>query len=481
MELEFQIQSKNECEFIYSFTTKKIKFLGLDENVVMFLTEYLQIHPESTDDFIKFFSNQLLDAKKKINIRFENEIFIPSVGTRYYIVRARYYRRTNCVKGLLIDDTKNQIINKKTVQAEKLRSLGALAGGIAHNFNNQLMVILGSCQLLKKSIDDPKLEQLLENIEFSAKNSAELIKKLLRFSSSEKVIKEKINLVELVDDVVAILKSTSDRRTSIVYDCEETQIEIEANRGLIQNALLNVCQNALESFDNDGMIAIKTSVETLRRLPENVINRFEFEPGIYAIIKITDNGKGIEKNKIHQIFDPFYTSKGFDQATGLGLSTVLGTVESHDGFVGLKSTIEKGTTFSFYLKLTKGEESMRLNKDKKEIMVIDDEYLVRMIVKEMLIELGYEVICFENGESAVEYYTEHSTHVSLVICDMMMPKMTGKEVYYKLKELNNDIKFMILSGYSNEDNKELAKVVDAYLKKPLMLDTLSVAIEKALK
>ncbi len=481
MEIEFDL-NKKQCEFIYNLNNNKLKLVGLEEEVVLYLKDKIKADESIKKDFISYFNNELNMIKTNKIISFEKDVVIPNVGTRFFVVRGKLIERKNIVKGIIVDETSNRLLQQKKVHAEKLRSLGALAGGIAHDFNNQLMVILGSCQLLNKHIKDEKLIPYLQNIETSAKNSSELITKLLTFGHVDRVPKTEFNLLKAINDTISILEHTSTKKVNILFDCFIDEIMINGNFGLIQNALLNVCKNSIESFDKDGMLVIKASTVHLKQIPEDIANNTEFKAGVYGQIKIADNGCGIDKDTINKIFDPFFTTKGFEKGTGLGLSTVLGTVESHEGLIGVKSVVGKGTTFTLYFRLTKEAETMCLSdKELKQIMIIDDEYLVRMVLKDILLDLGYAVTSFENGVTAVEYYKVNKDNIDLVICDMVMPEMTGKEVFNNLKEINPNVKFIVLSGYNNEDEDNFFSSITSYLTKPIMLNTLGEVVEKALK
>ncbi|MFI3329622.1 MAG: ATP-binding protein [bacterium] len=483
MELDLYINKQMDFDFCYDFNTNKLKLCGIDEYIDLYLQENISATKNPNNDFISLFNNELSSIKETKKMHIESEIEIPSVGSRYLIVKGIYDEINNQVRGKIYDDTSNKIFKQKTLQTEKLKSLGALAGGIAHDFNNQLMVILGSCELLSKHITNPDAKHHLSNIEESARSSAELINKLLTFSHPDRIPKLAFNLLNAVDDTITIINRTSTNKVSVLYDCFLDEVMIYGNYGLIQNAILNICTNSIESFNKEGIIRIKPFISKIKNVPNDIFNKSDFKEGVYAQIEISDNGCGIKEDIKDKIFDPFFTTKCFDKGTGLGLSTVLGTVESHNGLIGVKSTEGKGTTITLYFKLTKGAEVMFLQekKKKKQVLVIDDENLVRMILNDMLTDLGYDVISFGNGFSALEYYKLNKDNISLIICDMMMPQMTGKDVFYKVKEINEEQKFVILSGYSKEEDINLIGKLDAYLTKPISSISLGKIIEKVLK
>lgn len=478
---DLSIDTIRVVNFEFNFKTNVLNVSGLDDNLIEHLKLTINAEPCEKIDFISSLNDELYHLEKELGkIRIEQEVSIKDIGLRYFIIKGIYDGSDNLFKGMIVDDTSNYILNQKAIQAEKLRSIGALTGGIAHDFNNQLMVISGSCELLKRYITDAKLCAYLKNIEDSARNSSELINKLLTFSHVDKIPKKQFDLIKCMDDTISILEHTSNKKITIMYDCFIKSMKIHGNFGLIQNALLNICKNAIESILGDGLIMIRTTSVHLDELPNDIINNEIFSDGKYACIEIKDNGCGMDELTINKIFDPFFTTKGFDKGTGLGLSTVIGTIESHNGLIGVTSELGRGTTFSIYFKLIKGVE-VEMVDNKKNIMVIDDEYLVRMVLQDILIDLGYNVICFESGIKAVEYYEVNIEKVDLVLCDMMMPEMTGREVLENLSKINSDLKLIILSGYSNDNISDLGPNVIQYLTKPIMLNSLGEVIENALK
>lgn len=475
---------RKEGGIIYDYNTNCCTINGLSEDVRQIFSDFLVIDNITTEDiFIKKLANELIEMRDKEEVlRFEHEFYLLD-QYRYFFINGKYNKEKNIFIGIIVDDTPNFNMKLQTIQAEKLRSLGALAGGIAHDFNNQLMVILGNCELLKRHLKDEKNIKYLNSIEHSARNSTELIEKLRTFGHVDTIEKKPFNLISCIKETISIVEHTSDTKVKIYCESKSTSIGVNANYTMIQNALLNLCKNSLESVDENGGLLIVSAGEVfLDKLPIDSITS-QFTPGKYAYIKIADNGCGIEPSKIGKIFDPFFSTKTFDKGTGLGLSTVLGTINSHNGLVSVSSIVNQGTLFTIYLNSLEFEEELEisLDKKKKEIMLIDDDYLVRMVLRDILDDLGYEVSCFSNGLEAIEYYKKNIDNVSLVVSDMMMPEMNGKEVFLKLKELNPLVKFIILSGYSSENNEDIMDSLVAYLKKPLLVHELEEILEKSLK
>lgn len=233
--------------------------------------------------------------------------------------------------------------------------------------------------------------------------------------------------------------------------------------------------------DGGNLEIITKDVELSRSYCE--ISPFELEPGIYCDLEILDTGIGIPEENISQIFDPFFTTKELGQGTGLGLSVVYGVVQAHMGEIKIYSKVGTGTAFHILLPSTKETQAAsyideEVIKGTGTILLVDDEEILRIIGKEMLEDLGYNVLTAENGLEAVEIYKNNSEEIDLVLIDMIMPEMDGKKTFYKLKEINGDCKVLMLSGYTRNENLDVMKEqgLSGFLKKPFRIEELSKAI-----
>ncbi|MFI3251929.1 MAG: response regulator [bacterium] len=474
------LDSMKIYDFVYNYNTQKLEIGSVDPEIKAIFEKEVIAKPTTKTDFISGLNNELfLIQTSNHHLKYEREFENEKVGLKYFSIKGSCIVHENIFRGVILDESIPFFLGHKAVQAEKLRSLGALSGGIAHDFNNQLMVISGSCELIKRHIDDPKLIAYLKNIEDATKNSCELINKLLTFGQQESVPKIVFNLSECISDTVSIITHTSNKVINMKYTTNNRELDIQGNYTLIQNAILNICKNAIEAIDVKGVLKIEVDKVYLKEIPPFITNNQVFTEGMYGVVHISDDGCGIDAIALTKIFDPFYTSKGFDKGVGLGLSTALGTMEAHQGLIGVESEIGVGTKFSLFFRLIKSEND--IIEEKKRIMIIDDEYLVRMVLQDILIDLGYQVHPFESGKKALEYYSKNSKYIDLILCDMMMPEMTGKEVLNEMTKINEKIKFIILSGYSNESREDLGNNIVDYLTKPIMLNSLGEVIEKALK
>lgn len=483
--LTLKTTRKKKIKFKFDYNINKMIMSELFVEMTKDFASLITGVKANNNSFVSQFNHQLMYAKEnRCGIKFDGEYHTEGNTVKYYSISAKFHKDRNTIEGSINDNTSEKVMIQKTIQAEKLRSLGALAGGIAHDFNNQLMVILGSCEMLKRQYTDPKTTRYLLNIESSVRNSSELINKLLTFGQVEKSPTLPMNIISCVEDTLVILEHTSTKKIRIYSNDFEDKLIIRGNYGLIQNALINVCKNAIEALEEDGLLVVKTSLLNLEKLPYRSVNGLNFATGNYAKIEITDNGTGISPEILERIFDPFFTTKGYTKGTGLGLSTVLGTVESHGGIITVDSVLGKGTTFGIYFKIIEEIKQMRFefDADRPKVLIVDDEEMIRGILCDILMDIGFSVLSFERGEEAINYYAQNSQKVALVICDMMMPQMTGKEVFYQMRRINPTIKCIILSGYAaDEYDAELASSIIGYLKKPILSSELEEVINNALK
>ncbi len=473
-----------EYEITYDYSLDVCEVSGASSKVKTFLELSIKSQKNIKKGFINQLNNKIYLAKKNgKSLKYENQVTLPSGQNKYYFIRGKYIEELDLLIGIIIDETGTNELTNKTLYNEKLKSIGSLAGGIAHDFNNQLMVILGSCELISKMHKDDKTLYYINNIQSSVKHSNDLINKLLVFGQSDQIPKGEFNLVNCITDSVSILKNTISIDKKIIYDVFIPEIYISGNYGLIQNAFLSVCKNSIEAIDVSGVLMIRTTIVDLKKLPHKAVNSVNFKQGKYALLQVTDNACGIDSEFIEKIFDPFFTTKGFSNSCGLGLSTVLGSIDLHGGILAIDSVLNKGSVVSLYFRITREVEyNMISNNEKKEIIVVDDEYLVRMVLRDVLLDLDCEVKCFESGKEALQYYKLNKEKISLVISDMMMPNMSGKDLYYELLKINNDVKFMVISGFSNEiDEKRFNDGILGYLRKPIMLNEVKEVVEKALK
>lgn len=340
-------------------------------------------------------------------------------------------------------------------QAQKMESIGTLAGGISHDFNNSLQAIIGYTQILimDKDEENPDYSKLA-SIERAAKRASELTQQLLAFSRKVESKMKPVDLNKEVRDVKNLLERTIPKMIKIELELEKDLQIINADPSQIEQIMMNLAVNARDAIGEEGKIVIRTENAVLNE--SDCKNLPGLTPGSYIILSMTDNGKGMSPEESERIFEPFYTTKAQGKGTGLGLSMVYGLVTKHNGHVACASKQGVGTTFKIYLPAIK--QVLPETADKKEkdipqggtetILIVDDELFVRELGEQILAKFGYSVISASDGESALEIYFNNKEKISLVILDLIMPGMGGKKCLGEFLKRDPDVKVIIASGYS---------------------------------
>jgi len=362
--------------------------------------------------------------------------------------------------------------------AQRMESIGTLAGGMAHNFNNLLMGIQGNASLMLLETDSshPNYERL-ESIEKSVQSGSKLTSQLLGYARKGTYEIKPISLNQLVKETSNTFDMTR-KEIRVHRDLDKDLFGIKADQGQIEQVLLNLYVNAADAMPGAGDLFLKTMNVTDKDITGKP---YEAKPGKYVLVSVTDTGVGMDKKTIERIFDPFFTAKGLAKGTGLGLASVYGIIKAHGGYIDVDSEKAKGTTFSIYLPATEKEvrEEKKflgeLLKGKGTVLLVDDEDMVLDAAEQMLRKLGYEVLLTEGGREALELYKKNQDRIDMVLLDMVMPGMGGGEAYDRMKEINPKVKVLLSSGYSIDGQAEeiLQRGCNAFIQKPFNLEQLS--------
>lgn len=382
------------------------------------------------------------------------------------------------VQGLLLDLSLRKKHDLIDSQLQKLQALGQLTSGVSHDFNNQLNGILGYVALMKSMTNDETLLRYMDGIERSVRHSTELTRQLLAFSHKPENKRMNIDLVQTVKDTVNMLKHTIDRRIKIELNIVPDEYYVLGDESQLNNAILNLCINARDAIKGQGCIELTLTHNQLEEIPGNLLNT-NITPNDYAILKIKDTGCGIEPGLISKIFKPFFTTKDVGKGTGMGLASVVETLRNHNGAIELDSVVGKGTTFTLYLPINHGieefvnEESVPRGVGK--VMVIDDELSNLEITEALLESFGYSVTAFSDPKRAIKHYAKTFSQYDCILLDVIMPGMSGVDVFKAIKLINTDAKVILLTGVSErlELDFVLRHGVDAYVPKPVDHYTLS--------
>jgi len=380
-----------------------------------------------------------------------------------------------------------QEMETRLFQAQKLEAIGTLAGGVAHDFNNMLQAIIGYTSLLKMKIskDDPTYDPL-DVIEQSANRAAGLTRQLLGFARKGKYVVCRMNINEIANDVLKIIKETFNRAIEIKTLLSSDLCLIDGDKSQIEHVLLNICLNARDAMPAGGTLYIETSNGEIKE--EDKPYPY-MKAGKYAVIKITDTGPGMDKETQKRIFEPFFTTKEVGKGTGMGLAMAYGIVKNHDGFITVDSEPGKGSTFTIYFPAKEEEIAQGVEKPKElhrgtgTILVVDDEESIRSLAKDALQGLGYKILEASDGQEALDLYKSKKDEIGLIILDLIMPRMGGSEALEKLKEINPDVKILISTGYGVREQVE--KMIDytgavGVIQKPYNIIEMAGIIKKVL-
>jgi PAS domain S-box-containing protein len=399
---------------------------------------------------------------------------------------------TSGIRGFIIDITDRQNAEEERRrletqfhQAQKLETIGTLAGGIAHDFNNLMTTILGNTSLILYDIDNtnPHYEPL-KNIERQIKRGAELTTQLLGYARKGKYHVKPVNLNQIVEENAAAFGRTR-KEITIRWALADDLLAVEADQGQIQQVLLNLFVNAADAMPTGGSLDLKTSNSTHREIKSK---DYHPAPGDYLRLTVSDTGIGMDEKVRQRIFDPFFSTKETGKGTGLGLASVYGIIKNHGGYIEVQSQTGRGSQFSIYLpasadRVTKiVEPATEIMTGSGTILIVDDEEMVLDVGARVLQKLGYTVLESSNGFNAVELYKKLRDKIKLVVLDIVMPDMSGGEVYDRLKDINPDVKVLLASGYSIDDQAReiMERGCDGFIQKPFSMKTMSDKISEIL-
>ena len=390
----------------------------------------------------------------------------------------------------LRDVTERQKLESQLQLSQKMEAIGQLAGGVAHDFNNQLSGIIGCAEILRSEVaGNEELCWFVDTISTAAEQAAGLTRQLLAFARKNKYQSSPVHIHKVIAEVVPLLEHTLDRRIRIEQELSASPDLVLGDPSQLQNAILNLAVNARDAMPDGGTLAFTTETQELdsefcRNHPNDA------SPGKYLHISVTDTGEGIDESTMPHIFEPFFTTKPIGKGTGLGLSAVYGTVKSHSGTVAVESAPGAGSTFSLYLPLNQEAgitgtvaPSTDNIRGTGHILIIDDEDIVRSIGERMLRRLGYEVTICADGNEGCKLLEEMGDQIDLVILDMVMPEVSGRDTFFLLTAIKPDVRVLVASGHvMSEDIQELldAGAVD-FVQKPFRINTLSERVAAALQ
>jgi len=377
-------------------------------------------------------------------------------------------------------------LREQLFRSQKLESVGALAGGVAHDFNNMLMAITGYGSLLESESKDVTLKDYARKVLKSAEKAANLTRGLLAFSRKEPSVQEPVNLNDLVKEVKGLLSQVIPEDIKLTVSLTEKCCVAMANSGQIEQVLMNLATNARDAMPGGGELTIATGVV---EMDDDFVKAHGFgEAGRYALITVSDTGAGMDEKTRERVFEPFFTTKEVGKGTGLGLSIAYGIVRQHNGYIEVDSAVGRGATVRIYVPLIElkprkmPEEIPSFAKGGTEtILVAEDEENVRSLVKLVLEGHGYTVIEATNGKDAVHKFMENKDKVHMVLLDVVMPEKNGMEAYKEILKICPDMKALFMSGYGRDIiDKKMILEEGRLISKPVLPAELLIKVREAL-
>lgn len=387
---------------------------------------------------------------------------------------------------LMEKEQEQEQVREQMFRAQKLESMGLLAGGVAHDFNNLLMGIQGRASLM---LGEGKLEpahyQHLEAIEEYVRSAAELTRQLLGFARGGKYDVKPADINEVLEHSAQMFGRTK-KEITILNDFAPDLWNTDIDRRQIEQVFLNLFVNAWQAMPGGGKLMLKTENVVLT---ETDLKGHHIPPGRYVKISVSDTGVGMSEETMKKIFDPFYTTREMRRGTGLGLASVYGIIKNHEGLIDVQSRIGRGTTFTICLKASDKEVEPELKADTQlmkgdgTVLLVDDEEMIIEVGGGMLEKLGYRVLLARSGRQALELFQENRDKIQLVIMDMIMPEMSGGETFDRLLKIQPAVKVLLSSGYSLDEQAQaiLNRGCRGFIQKPFSITDLSAKIRNILQ
>ncbi len=347
-------------------------------------------------------------------------------------------------------------LQQQVTQMQKLEAVGRLAGGVAHDFNNMLSVIIGNTELMSEDMpEDSPMQEYLQEIIRASQKSIDITRQLLAFARKQNVSPKVINLNKTVDATLQMLRRLIGEDIDLAWLPNTRVCPVKIDPTQIDQLLTNLCVNARDAIKDIGKITIETLTVTFDK--QYCKEHLGFVPGKFAMLAVSDNGCGMDKKTMDQLFEPFFTTKTIDKGTGLGLATVYGVVKQNNGFINVYSEPGHGSTFKIYLpchedKMSSQEQAATPAPPKghgETILLVEDNQAILRTTKQILETLDYNVIATDAGKKAIELARTHAHKIKLLITDVIMPEMNGRNLATQINNSHTDMKILYISGYTN--------------------------------
>jgi signal transduction histidine kinase/ActR/RegA family two-component response regulator/CHASE3 domain sensor protein len=414
------------------------------------------------------------------------------VTGKYYI---NYDRAIEWTDGHLVrmqiatDITELKRMETQLNQAQKMESVGRLAGGVAHDFNNMLGVILGHTELaLLKTDEDHDLVSDLNEIQKAAKRSADITKQLLAFARKQTISPRQLDLNDTVEKMLTMLRRLIGEDIDLVWQPGAHLWPMKMDPTQIDQILANLCVNARDAISGVGKLTIETGKKTFDEA--YCKEHAGFIPGDFVLLAVSDNGCGMDKGTLENLYEPFFTTKDVGKGTGLGLATVYGIVKQNNGFINVYSEPGQGSTFKIYLPRLVAEEGVEKSVLEKKvaaggtetILLVEDEPTILRMTRMMLERKGYSVLSAATPVNAVDLAKTHADKIHLLMTDVVMPEMNGRDLSGQITALYPDIRLLFMSGYTSNVIAHQGVLDDgvAFIQKPFSMADMTVKVREVL-
>jgi len=392
------------------------------------------------------------------------------------------------------DVTEQRRLQKGLEQAQKMEAVGRLAGGVAHDFNNLLTGIIGNLSLVEMNSGERKGEdhpQLIASAKRAGQRAAELVKQLLGFSRQSHLNLDHCNANEVIEDVRSLLSTTINPRVNIELDCEQELWSVEADGTQVEQVVMNMCVNAIDAMGEAGG-RLSLSSRNVHMEGCEGAEHVHASPGDYVAISVADDGSGMSPEILGKIFEPFFTTKEQGKGTGLGLATSYGIVKQHGGWISCDSEVGHGTKFQIFLprkdiprrgSKPKSACNEVTGKGNETLLLVDDEAPVRRVAEGVLKHHGYNILSAEDGIDALDVFEKNKDSISLVLLDLTMPRLSGKETLVELRRRQENVPVVVCSGYLVDlqgFEEETGVRPEAAIQKPYNINDLASKIREVL-
>ncbi|MHB8923273.1 MAG: hybrid sensor histidine kinase/response regulator, partial [Thermoleophilia bacterium] len=456
------------------------------------------IHPQQQAEMKEYLSNHVLKAGKPFNKEYriirvsdQSERWLYGRGELDLDSDGRPVKMFGTIQDITdhrLADQERDSLRLQLQQAQKMESVGRLAGGVAHDFNNMLGVILGYAQMaMDETLPGAPIRDNLQEIVNAAQRSADLTRQLLAFARRQNIDPRVLDLNETVASLLSMVQRLIGEDIKLVWQPGANLSPVKMDPAQIDQLLVNLAVNSRDAIDGVGIMTVETQNVTFDE--EYCRDHKGFSPGDYVMLALSDNGRGIPREVMEQIFEPFFTTKEIGKGTGLGLATVYGIVKQNEGFINVYSEPDQGTTFRIYLPSARGEEltpgpgaEKTAVGGSETVLIVEDELEILNISRRALEQAGYNVLFESDPVTALSLAEAYHDTIHLLLTDVIMPQMNGKDLRDRLVALRPGIKVLFMSGYTADVIAERGVLEPGvmFLQKPFSVNSLAARVREVL-